>query len=69
MKYILEEKMMHKVINHAESRSVGEFIVKILTHESTLLLEQRRLFFKELLNRTSVVVDVSIISNLSSYIC
>ena len=42
MKYLLEEQMMHKIINHAESRSIGELIVKILTHESTLMLEQRR---------------------------
>ena len=42
MKYILEEQMMHKIINHAESRSIGELIVKVLTHESTLMLEQRR---------------------------
>lgn len=32
MKYVLEEKMMHKIINHAESRSVGEMIVRVLTH-------------------------------------
>ena len=32
MKYVLEDKTMHNIINHAESRSVGEFIVKVLTH-------------------------------------
>jgi hypothetical protein len=41
LKYLLEEKTMHKLINHAESRSVGELIVKILTHESTIMLEKR----------------------------
>ena len=61
MKYILEEQMMHKIINHAESRSIGELIVKVLTHESTLMLEQRREFFKELLNRSSVPSEIEVL--------
>jgi hypothetical protein len=60
MKYVLAEDTRHRIINHAESRSVGEFVVKLLTHESTLMLEQRREFFKELLNRTSITSDVSV---------
>ena len=39
MKYLFEGDTVDKVLNHAESRSVGEFIVKVLTHESTLMLE------------------------------
>ena len=46
MKYVLEEKMMNKIIDHAESRSVGEFITKVITHESTVMLDERRNFFK-----------------------
>ena len=46
LKVILQENIMHRIINHAESRSVGEFIVKVLTHESTIMLEERRTFFK-----------------------
>lgn len=69
MKYILQESMMHKIINHAQSRSVGEIISKILTHETTLFLDLRREFFKELLTRTSTFSEISVISNLSSYIC
>jgi len=42
LKYVLESNTMHKIINHAESRSVGEFIVKALTHESTIMLEERK---------------------------
>lgn len=46
MKYVLQENVMHKIINHAESRSVGELIGKVLTHESTHFLDLRREFFK-----------------------
>ena len=61
MKFVMEEKMMHKMIDHAESRSVGEFITKVITHESTIMLEERRNFFKELLNRTSVTSDIPVL--------
>ena len=42
MRHLLEESVMHKIINHAQSRSIGELIVKILTHESTTMLQKRR---------------------------
>jgi len=38
--------MIHQILNHAESRSVGELIVKILTHESVHSLELRQNFYK-----------------------
>jgi hypothetical protein len=37
---------MHNIINHAESRSVGELIVKILTHESVYSLDLHQNFYK-----------------------
>lgn len=44
---------MEKVLNHAESRSVGELIVKILVNETTICLDQRKAFFKSILNKLS----------------
>ena len=39
LKYLLQPSCCEKMLNHAESRSVGELINKILTHESTQFLE------------------------------
>lgn len=44
---------MEKVLNHAESRSVGELIVKVLVNETTISLEHRKSFFKSILNKLS----------------
>ena len=41
MKYILESEKFDCILNHIESRSVGEFIMKIMTHESTDYLAER----------------------------
>lgn len=35
MKYLLDSERFKQILNHIESRSVGELIVKLLTHEST----------------------------------
>ncbi len=52
--------MAEKILNHAESRSVGDFIVKILIVESTLCIEKRSELFKELLVRLSKGDDVHV---------
>jgi hypothetical protein len=53
LRYILEEKNAEKVLNHAESRSVGDLIIKILVNETTICLEQRKAFYKLILNKLS----------------
>jgi hypothetical protein len=55
---MLEEAVVEKVLNHAESRSVGELIIKMLTNETTLCLEMRRDFFKAILKRMSVSSEI-----------
>lgn len=32
--YLLDENRFESLLNHIESRSVGELVMKILTHES-----------------------------------
>ena len=68
LKYMLEEEVTHLLLNHCESRSVGELITKILTHESTTCLEQRTAFFKLMLNRLSESAEIYVMSNLSTYV-
>lgn len=41
------------MLRHAESRSVGELIVKILVNETTICLDQRKAFFKAILGKLS----------------
>lgn len=41
MKYVLEPANFDKILSHIESRSVGEFIMKIMTQESTELIPER----------------------------
>ena len=41
MKYILEPEKFDCILNHIESRSVGDFIMKIMTQESTDYLTER----------------------------
>ena len=36
--YLLEEQRLESILNHIESRSVGELVTKLLTHESSELL-------------------------------
>ena len=69
MKYILQEENSRMVLDHCESRSVGELIIKILTHESTLSLEERSGFFKMVLEKLSSSSEIYVMSNLSSYVC
>jgi hypothetical protein len=49
---------VEKVLNHAESRSVGELIVKILVNETTICLDQRKSFFKSILNKLSASSEI-----------
>lgn len=53
LRFFLQESVVEKVLNHAESRSVGELITKILVNETTICLEQRKAFFKAMLNKLS----------------
>lgn len=57
------------MLNHAESRSVGELIIKILVNETTNALEQRKKFFKSILDKLSANSEIFIMSNLSAYVC
>ena len=51
--YILEESMQEAILDHAESRSVGDFLVKVLANESNLYLERRGQMFRSMLKRLS----------------
>ena len=54
MTYILKEENSRAVLDHCESRSAGELIIKVLTHESTLSLAERTAFFKMVLDLLSL---------------
>lgn len=69
LRYFLQEEVWRRVLNHAESRSVGDLIVKVLTHETTICLEKRREFFRAVLERLSAPAEVEVLSNLSAYVC
>jgi archaellum biogenesis protein FlaJ (TadC family) len=53
---------VEKVLNHAESRSVGELIVKILVNETTICLDQRKTFYKSILNKLSSSSEIYVLS-------
>lgn len=64
MKYLLDETRFEDLLNHIESRSVGELITKILTHESTDLLEERKAAFEKALARLSKNNEVYVFLSL-----
>lgn len=56
------------MVKHIESRSVGEFLLKVLTHESGKLAKERTSFFKSLLNKLAENNEVAVLSNFSSFV-
>ena len=69
VKLMLQEENSRLLLDHSESRSVGELIVKMLTHESTQSLEERTTFFKLVLEKLSSELEIYLMSNLSTYVC
>jgi hypothetical protein len=53
IEYFLQSKFTEAVLNHSESRSVGELIVRTLTYESQTCLPERKSFFQAMLGRLS----------------
>ena len=54
IKFVLDSENRKKLLNHVESRSVAEFIVKILTFESSEFLPERTEYFKEIIAKLGV---------------
>lgn len=48
------------MLNHAESRSVGDLLVKIVANDSTLFLEERGAMFGSMLRRMSAPSEVPV---------
>lgn len=69
MKFLLDSDRFKELLKHIESRSVGELVVKLLTHESLELLEQRKVAFEQMLEKMSKNDEIFVISNLSTPIC
>lgn len=53
MEFLFTNKNVYKLIAHIESRSVGEFLLKVLTHESSKFASQRAALFTFLINKLS----------------
>lgn len=52
-KFLLEPERFTKLINHIESRSVGDLVVKLLTNESSDFIEERKAAFQQILDKVS----------------
>lgn len=62
MKFLLDSERFKLLLNHIESRSVGELVVKLLTQESSELTEQRKVAFEQMLERMSQNSEVFVIN-------
>jgi len=51
MQYLFTDQNVYKLISHIESRSVGEFLLKVLTYESSKWTAERATLFSYLLNK------------------
>ena len=66
LKFALDEKHRASILNHIESRSVSEFVTKILTFENNEFLEERTTFYKEIITKLGVNDEIFVLSNLSA---
>ena len=69
MQYLFTDQNVYKLIAHIESRSVGEFLLKVLTYESSKWAAERATLFSFLLNKLAENNSIHVLSNFSSFIC
>lgn len=53
MEFLFNNNNVYKLLAHIESRSVGEFLLKVLTYESSKFASQRAELFAFLINKLS----------------
>ncbi len=68
MEFLFTNDRVEKMVKHIESRSVGEFLLKVLTYESSKWVAERAEFFTLLLTKLADDNTVHVLSNFSSFI-
>lgn len=67
--FLLEANNFTSILQHIESRSVGELVVKLITFESMENKEVKQAAFEKMIEKISKPEEVYILSNLALAIC
>lgn len=68
MEFLFEGNRIERMVRHIESRSVGEFLMKVLTFESGKWAAERAGFFSRLLQMLAGNGSVYVLSNFSAFV-
>lgn len=67
--YFFSEPKNRKILDHADSRSIAEIVIKFLTIDSMSFLTERQELIEDILTRLSKNTNVNLMGNLSLILC